>query len=46
VTVVLAFIVFGELLGTLQLIGGALVIAAVLVLASYGPREAIERVAA
>jgi drug/metabolite transporter (DMT)-like permease len=46
VTVVLAFIVFGELLGTLQLIGGALVIAAVLVLASYGPREAIGRAAA
>jgi drug/metabolite transporter (DMT)-like permease len=46
VTVLLAFIVFGELLGTLQLIGGALVIAAVLVLASYGPREAIGRAAA
>jgi drug/metabolite transporter (DMT)-like permease len=46
VTVVLAFIVFGELLGTLQLIGGALVIAAVLVLASYGPREAIKGAAA
>jgi drug/metabolite transporter (DMT)-like permease len=46
VTVVLAFIVFGELLGALQLIGGALVIAAVLVLASYGPREAIEGAAA
>jgi drug/metabolite transporter (DMT)-like permease len=39
VTVVLAFLVFGELLGVLQLLGGALVIAAVLVLASYRPRE-------
>jgi drug/metabolite transporter (DMT)-like permease len=46
VTVVLAFIVFGELLGALQLIGGALVIAAVLVLASYRPRQAIARAAA
>ena len=41
VTVVLAFLVFGELLGVVQLIGGALVIAAVLVLGSYRPREAI-----
>ena len=41
VTVVLAFLVFGELLGTVQLLGGALVIAAVLVLGSYRPREAI-----
>ncbi len=41
VTVVLAFLVFGELLGTLQLLGGAFVIAAVLVLGSYRPREAI-----
>jgi drug/metabolite transporter (DMT)-like permease len=32
VTVLLAFIVFGEMLGALQLIGGALVLAAVLVL--------------
>jgi drug/metabolite transporter (DMT)-like permease len=39
VTVVLAFLVFGELLGALQLLGGALVIAAVLVLASQRPRE-------
>jgi drug/metabolite transporter (DMT)-like permease len=39
VTVLLAFLVFGELLGPLQLLGGALVIAAVLVLASYRPRE-------
>ena len=46
VTVVLAFIVFGELLGTLQLIGGALVVAAVLVLGSYRPREATGRAAA
>src|SRR5215217_5984621 len=41
VTVVLAFLVFGELLGALQLLGGAFVIAAVLVLGSYRPREAI-----
>jgi drug/metabolite transporter (DMT)-like permease len=41
VTVVLAFLVFGELLGPLQLLGGAFVIAAVLVLGSYRPREAI-----
>jgi len=41
VTVLLAFLVFGELLGSLQLLGGALVIAAVIVLASYRPREAI-----
>src|SRR5215216_5235279 len=41
VTVVLAFLVFGELLGVLQLVGGALVIAAVLVLASYRPRGAV-----
>jgi drug/metabolite transporter (DMT)-like permease len=46
VTVVLAFIVFGELLGTLQLVGGGLVLAAVLVLASYRPREAMGRAAA
>ena len=42
VTVVLAFLVFGELLGGLQLLGGALVIAAVLVLGSHRPREAAE----
>jgi drug/metabolite transporter (DMT)-like permease len=41
VTVVLAFLVFGELLGTLQLLGGMLVIAAVLVLARQRPREPI-----
>jgi drug/metabolite transporter (DMT)-like permease len=46
VTVLLAFIVFGELLGALQLLGGALVIAAVLVLGSYRPRGAIGRAAA
>jgi drug/metabolite transporter (DMT)-like permease len=41
VTVVLAFLVFGELLGVLQLVGGALVIGAVLILAGYRPRHAI-----
>jgi drug/metabolite transporter (DMT)-like permease len=41
VTVVLAFLVFGELLGPVQLLGGALVLAAVLTLASYRPRRAI-----
>jgi drug/metabolite transporter (DMT)-like permease len=41
VTVALAFLVFGELLGSLQLVGGALVLAAVIVLGSYRPREAI-----
>jgi drug/metabolite transporter (DMT)-like permease len=41
VTVLLAFLVFGELLGPPQLVGGAFVIAAVLVLGSYRPREAI-----
>ena len=46
VTVVLAFVVFGELLGALQLLGGALVLAAVLVLASYRPREAMAGAAA
>jgi drug/metabolite transporter (DMT)-like permease len=40
VTVLLAFLVFGELLGALQLLGGALVIAAVLVLASHRQQEA------
>jgi drug/metabolite transporter (DMT)-like permease len=39
VTVVLAFLVFGELLGALQLVGGGLVIAAVLVLASQRAEE-------
>lgn len=46
VTVLLAFLVFGELLGTLQLVGGAFVIAAVLILASYRPREALARATA
>ena len=46
VTVVLAFRVFGELLGPFQLLGGAFVIAAVLVLGSYRPREATGRAAA
>jgi drug/metabolite transporter (DMT)-like permease len=41
VTVGLAFVVFGELLGALQLLGGALVVGAVLVLASYRPRDAM-----
>ncbi|MEA2408343.1 MAG: hypothetical protein QOE69_2462 [Thermoleophilaceae bacterium] len=41
VTVILAFLVFGEILGTLQLLGGGFVIAAVLVLGSYRPREAL-----
>ena len=39
VTVLLAFLVFGELLGGWQILGGLLVIAAVLVLAGYRPRE-------
>jgi drug/metabolite transporter (DMT)-like permease len=42
VTVILAFLVFGELLGPLQLLGGALVIVAVLVLAGHRPRDAVE----
>jgi drug/metabolite transporter (DMT)-like permease len=46
VTVLLAFLVFGELLGAVQLLGGALVLGAVLVLASYRPRQAIEGAAA
>jgi drug/metabolite transporter (DMT)-like permease len=46
VTVILAFLVFGELLGPLQLLGGAFVIVAVLVLASYRPRETVEVVPA
>lgn len=46
VTVLLAFLVFGEVLGPLQLLGGALVIVAVLVLASHRPREVIEPVPA
>ena len=41
VTVLLAFLVFGELLGALQLLGGAFVIAAVLVLARHRPPEPI-----
>lgn len=40
VTVLLAFLVFGELLGAWQILGGLLVIAAVLVLAGQRPREA------
>ena len=39
VTVVLAFIVFGETMGAVQLLGGALVLAAVLVVRTYGPRR-------
>ena len=39
VTVVLAFLVFGELLGALQLLGGAFVIAAVIVLARHRPHD-------
>jgi drug/metabolite transporter (DMT)-like permease len=46
VTVLLAFLVFGELLGVIQLLGGALVLGGVLVLASYRPRQAIGRAAA
>ncbi len=38
VTVVLAFLVFGETLGRLQLVAGALVLAAVLVLHARPPR--------
>jgi drug/metabolite transporter (DMT)-like permease len=41
VTVLLAFLVFGELLGPVQLLGGALVLGAVLMLASRRPRPAI-----
>jgi drug/metabolite transporter (DMT)-like permease len=37
-TVLLAFLVFGETLGAVQLAGGALVLAAVLVLQARGPR--------
>ena len=46
VTVILAFLVFGEVLGPLQLLGGMLVIVAVLVLASHPPREVAEPVPA
>jgi drug/metabolite transporter (DMT)-like permease len=46
VTVLLAFLVFGELLGAVQLLGGALVLGAVLMLASYRPRQVIEGTAA
>jgi drug/metabolite transporter (DMT)-like permease len=38
VTALLAFLVFGEVLGGVQVAGGALVLAAVLVLGTYGPR--------
>ena len=41
VTVLLAFVVFGEVLGMVQIVGGALVLAAVLVLGTYGPRTQI-----
>jgi drug/metabolite transporter (DMT)-like permease len=46
VTVILAFLVFGEVLGPLQLLGGALVILAVLVLASRRTAEVPEPVPA
>ncbi len=46
VTVILAFLVFGEVLGPLQLAGGALVIAAVFVLARQRPHETMEAVPA
>jgi drug/metabolite transporter (DMT)-like permease len=46
VTVLLAFVVFGELLGPVQLLGGALVLGAVLMLASRRPRPAIAGAAA
>jgi drug/metabolite transporter (DMT)-like permease len=46
VTVLLAFLVFGELLAAVQLLGGALVLGAVLMLASYRPRQVIEGAAA
>lgn len=42
VAVLLAFLVFREVLGPLQLVGGALVIVAVLLLGSYRPRPKIE----
>jgi len=44
VTVILAFLVFGEVLGPLQLLGGAFVIVAVLVLASGRPADATDAV--
>jgi drug/metabolite transporter (DMT)-like permease len=46
VTVILAFLVFGEVLGPLQLLGGAFVILAVLVLASRRPADIVEPVPA
>jgi drug/metabolite transporter (DMT)-like permease len=46
VTVILAFLVFGELLGPLQLLGGGLVIVAVLLLASHRPGDVVEAVPA
>jgi drug/metabolite transporter (DMT)-like permease len=46
VTVLLAFLVFGELLGPVQLLGGALVLGAVLMLASRRQRPAIVGAAA
>jgi drug/metabolite transporter (DMT)-like permease len=42
VTVLLAFLVFGELLGAFQLLGGALVILAVVVLANNRQHDAPE----
>jgi len=46
VTVLLAFLVFGELLGPVQLLGGALVLGAVLMLATRRPRPVIAGAAA
>jgi drug/metabolite transporter (DMT)-like permease len=43
VTVLLAFLVFGELLGAVQLAGGTLVLGGVLLLASYGLKEERKR---
>ena len=43
VTVLLAFLVFGETLGPVQLVGGALVLAAVLVLCARGWPSASKR---
>jgi drug/metabolite transporter (DMT)-like permease len=42
VTVVLAYLVFGEVLGTMQVLGGALVLAAVLALAGMGSKSGKE----
>jgi drug/metabolite transporter (DMT)-like permease len=43
VTVLLAFLVFGEVLGVVQLLGGTLVLGGVLVITSYGLREETTR---